>query len=101
MKQINRCLIALLATALLGCSSLLNGDPASPRTWKQIQPGMAREQVHAALGLPVSESEREAVWKTPEVKVGWPSKTTCWRELVVYFDESGRVIMTRDYAQQR
>ena len=61
---------------------------------------MSREQLHAALGEPVRETEREAEWRTPVVKVGWPSKTAHWRVLEVYFDESSRVMMTRDYAQQ-
>ena len=100
MKQINLCLAAILAAALLGCSSLLSGDPTSPPAWNRIQTGMTREQVHAALGQPVLETEREAAWKTPEVKVGWPSTTTRWRVLEVYFDESSRVNMARDFAQQ-
>jgi outer membrane protein assembly factor BamE (lipoprotein component of BamABCDE complex) len=100
MKQLNHYLFAILATALLGCSSLLNGDPANPPAWDRIRLGMTREQVYASLGQPVSETQREADWKSPEVKAGWPSKTTHWRKLEVYFDESGRVNMTRDYAQQ-
>ena len=101
MKQLNRCLLAILATALLGCSSLITGEPASPPAWSRIQPGMTRDQVHAALGKSSHETAREAEWTTPEIKAGWPSKTIYWRTLEVYFDEAGRVSMTRDYAEQK
>ena len=85
----------------LGCSSLRLADAANPPAWGQIQDGMTRAQVHAALGEPLHETEREAEWKGPEVKVGWVSPATRWRMLEVYFDEKGKVNGMRDYEQEK
>ncbi|MGA2176529.1 MAG: outer membrane protein assembly factor BamE [Verrucomicrobiota bacterium] len=100
MKQLNHCLLALLAALLAGCSATHTADPTAVPAWSQIQPGMTRQQVYAALGKPLRETEQEAEWKSPEAKMGWPS-TTYWRKLEVYFDEKGQVRATRDYEQQK
>jgi outer membrane protein assembly factor BamE (lipoprotein component of BamABCDE complex) len=100
MKQSKHYIIALLAVVLLGCSSTQRADPTDVAAWHQIQPGMTKQQVYAALGKPIRETEQEAVWKSPEAKMGWPS-TTYWRKLEVYFDESGRVKGTRGYEEQK
>ena len=100
MKNINYCLVVLSATLLLACSSTPAEGPTSPAAWRQIQPGMTRNQVQAALGQPVVETQQEAKWNSPEVRSGWPRKSY-WRQLQVLFDENGRVKGTRDYAQQK
>jgi outer membrane protein assembly factor BamE (lipoprotein component of BamABCDE complex) len=100
MKKLGHYVIILLVAVLAGCSSTPTADPTNVPAWRQIQPGMAKKQAYGILGKPLSETEQEAVWKSPEAKMGWPA-TTYWRKLEVYFDDKGQVKATRDYEEQK
>jgi hypothetical protein len=100
MKKSNHCIFGLLAIALAGCNSTRT-DSAFDRAESQIQPGMARQAVYAALGQPVREADREAEWHSPEAKTGCPSATTSWRVVIVSFDESDRVAAIRSHQEQK
>ena len=98
MRQLNNCIIALLTTLLLDCASASTPDSITVPAWAQVEKGMTKEQVYAALGTPLRETERTAQYKSAETKTGWDLQRT-WRMLNVYFDAAGRVKTTRQYQQ--
>ena len=101
MKLLITCFIVLLAVHLTGCTSTRAPNPTDVPAWRQIQLGMTRQQVYAALGAPLRETGPEAEWKSAEAKIGWPSSTTTWRVLRIEFDPSDHVKATREQQQQK
>jgi outer membrane protein assembly factor BamE (lipoprotein component of BamABCDE complex) len=100
MKYTNHYIITLLAAMLVGCSST-KSDSSFYRAESQIQPGMTKQAVYAALGHPVRETDRKVEWHGPETKIGGPSTATSWRVVIVSFDENGRVAAIRSHQEQK
>lgn len=104
MKPIHRILIAIMATALVGCVEWHSAGPSAEQTsipaWRQVQPGMGRQQVYELMGKPARETEQVAEWRGPEIRKGWPPDhpaTTYWRQYEASFDAQGRVTGMRDF----
>ena len=104
MKLTSQSLIAIAATALVGCVEWHSAGPAPSQTsmpaWSQVQFGMTRQRVYAVMGKPLRETEQLAEWRGPQVKKGWPSdhpSITYWRQYEAYFDAEGRLQNMRDY----
>jgi outer membrane protein assembly factor BamE (lipoprotein component of BamABCDE complex) len=93
MKYINHYIIILLAAMLVGCSSTKTGS-SFDRAESQIQPGMTKQAVYAALGHPVREAGQEVEWDGREGGKDW-------RVVIVSFDENGRVTVVRSHGEQR
>jgi hypothetical protein len=103
MKLINP-LIAVMATAFVGCMAWHSASPQLGQTnipaWSQVQVGMTRQQVYALMGKPLRATEQVAEWKGAEVKKGWPSdypSITYWHEYEAHFDSGGCVEGMRDF----
>ena len=94
MKQFNRYLLLLIATALLGCRS--TPQSPGPSAWRQLftsdQP-LTRQQVYAIAGKPVRETDSAAYWESPRVK---QRTKTYVRELRVDFDGNGHAVRMDD-----
>ena len=93
MKRFKHCIVGLLAVVLVSCSSTRT-DSAFDRAESQIQPGMTKQAVYAALGQPIRETDREVEWHSA-------TNQTSWRVVVISFDERGRVVVVRSHQEQK
>lgn len=92
MKALTYYAIGLLTMVTAGCSSMSQNHAFDHLS--QLQPGMSRSAIYAALGQPAVETERQVQW---DVQSGKDS----WQVVLVSFNDSGTATAITSHGEQK